>query len=169
MSLSDSQVQALVIAKVGDIDPTTLAPTTANTGVLAVNVPTLWAYYADKAATAPRLQALYTERDAIKLVLAKLRMLVDFNTGQALQMKQSQKAAALQAALTEIEGEIALVERQASAARRAGGATGVLTRTAPIPPPTSAPATPYDAPSPYLDPNDSRYGGSPYWPLTEAR
>jgi hypothetical protein len=167
MSVNDAQVQALVISKVGDIDPTTLAPTTSGTGLLAVNVPVLWSYYLDKAVIAPRLQALYTERDAIKLVLARLRMLVDFNTGQALAMKQSQKTAALQAMLTETEGEISTLERQTSASHRAGGATGALTRTTPIPPPISAPETPYEAPSPYLDPSDPRYSGSPYFPQRE--
>lgn len=154
-------VQALIIAKIGDIDPVTLDPTTAGTGVLAIMVPLIWDYYADYAAWGPRIQALYTERDAIKAVIAKIRVKVDVNTGQSIQLRLGQQTAALQAMLTEVNAELAEELKRRSVPARAGGVIVPITQTAPQMPPQRRPLV--------VDPNDPYLVGNPYFPLEDIR
>lgn len=154
-----ADVQSLIIAKVGDIDPVTLDPTDQPTGVLALLIPLIWDYYADMANWGPRLQALYTERDAIKTVIAKIRVKVDTNTGQSIQLRLGQQVTALEHMLKEVNDEIAAALKQRGVPLRAGGVLVPLTQTAPQLPPQTRPAV--------VDPNDPYYTGSPFFPLNQ--
>lgn len=170
MPVTEAQVQALIITKVGDLDPVSLdpvptqSPPTAGTGLLATNLATVWAYYADKAGIGPRLQALYVERDLLVMKLDALGMLMDMTPVAGLAFHESQKAAVYLKRYDQLVADIARTEAGALAAGRIGGAIGPLAQQAPAQPPTPAPATPYAPPSPYMDPNDPRFSGSPYWP-----
>jgi hypothetical protein len=156
MSVSDATRQTLIIRRVGDILPTTLAPTTAATGLLAVNVPLLWDYYGTET---DRVRDLDVERDAIEICLGALAVLVDTNTGQALQMRLSQRVAAYQQKLTATQAKLDAELKRIRASLRAGGVLKPLVQTAPQMPPQRRPVR--------VDPNDPYYTGSPYFPLPE--
>jgi hypothetical protein len=117
----------------------------------------LWEAYADKALVAPRLQELYVERDAIKLVLAVLRPQVDLQAGQALALKRHQKLDTLNAQLTTVERQIVAIEHAAQ--RRGTPRAAPITTVEPVSPPSGEVAV---AAGPNA--NDPRYTGSPYGP-----
>lgn len=159
MVLTATIVQNLIINKVGDIDPVTYDPTTAPTGVLATMVPGLWDYYAMEGTGWPRIQALFVERDAIKLVLARIRVKVDVNTGQSIQLRLGQQAQELEKMLDRVEKELAAEQVRA---RRSGVAIIVdIAQVAPQLPPQRRRFP--------IDPNDPYYTGSPYFPIEEPR
>jgi hypothetical protein len=161
-SLTIADVQAGIIDRVGDIDPVTLKPTVANTGLLAVRMPRVWVHWNAMAFRAPGLQEAYAERECIQIVLSRLRIRVDWNTGQALAMKMSQQVAALEAMLKEANAHIQKIEEDARLGARAGGATGRLIHVEPIEPPTQFPD-----PMLPVDANDPRFTGSPYYSTPE--
>lgn len=158
MPIDAAATQAVIISRVGDYDPVTRAPVADGTGVLGLMVPQFWAYWASKALVWPRLQALYTERDAIRCVIALLRPLVDSNTGQSLQLRLSQQVSSLQTDLKTVQDQIDRELKRARVSRATVGALAALTATAPQLPPQVRP-TP-------IDPNDPTYTGSPYFPVT---
>lgn len=158
MSVTEVQAQALIIATVGDVDPSTGEPPTApSTGILAVNMPVLWDSYAAQETVAPGLQRLMAERHAYRLVLNVLRRQVDLKAGSASLML-SQQAKVIVEELIILDNQIAVLLRQANAG---SAAVGEISRTAPF--------TADDAlvvPT-QIDANDGRLRGSPYglvWP-----
>lgn len=169
MPVTDAQVQAVILSKVGDIDPTTLAPVatqsppTSGTGLLATNLANVWAWYLDKAAIGPRVQALYVERDLLIMKMTALGMVVNVTAG-GVTFHQDHKSDLLAKRYDQLEKEIAEALLYAQSALRAGGAIGQITQVAPVQPPIPAPSTPWQPPSPYADPNAPWLAGSPYWP-----
>lgn len=140
--MSDEQIQALIVAQVGD-EVTAAWPD----GILAGNVATIWDGYADTGS--PDLQKLYTKRDCIDLVLGAVRGQVDFTIDNDHSRKQSQKRVALmemrQACMDDVDRILATMG--------AGGAIGPITKTAPVMPGAGQP-----------DPNARRYRGDPLCP-----
>lgn len=146
MTVSDAQIQSLLILEVGD-EVTSAFPG----GMLATNIAMAWASYADKALIAPRLQELYTKRRCIDLVLGVVRGQVTYQIANDHTFNGSDKAKTLLNLRQECQTEIAAIEARARGNR--GGASGMLTATAPVSPPDNQPP----------DANDSRYSGSPYY------
>lgn len=150
MPVTDADIQALIILEVGD-EATAAAPG----GILAANIATIWASYADKAQIAPRLQELYGKRRCIDLVLGVVRGQVDFEIFQDHRRNQSQKAKALEAMRADCQAEIAVIEKKARTKRP--GVAGLITTVTPLSPPsTSSPNA-----------NDPRYKGDPYTPTID--
>lgn len=130
--MTDAELQALIIAQVGD----------DAAGTLATQVPVLWALYADQPTA---LRMLLCRRDAISIMLARVRTQVSFRALDGAAVNLSDLAKHLQAMYDQVEGQIA-------EAQRTGAAPLVAERTA------TAPITPTLPP----DANDPRYRGSPY-------
>lgn len=149
MALTAEQAQQLIVLRVGDVDPETGDPTRSTYGVVAMGVALLWAAYADKALIAPRLQDLYVERDAIKMVLGVLANRYDLvSEGESL--KRSQVWDHYQKMLDATVVELVKVQTFALGQRRP--AVGQITTVEPISPPW--PGGPNG--------NDGAYSGSPY-------
>jgi len=145
MAVTATQIQALVILRVGD----------APDGVLASNIAAIWGSYADKASVYPRLQELYTQRECVEIVTARIRAQVDFSTGGDISIRASQQFTALLAMRQELDAQIVKLETQARGVRTP--VIGAITTVAPESPPTG--------PEPFgpLDANSERYAGSPYY------
>lgn len=150
MALSATQWQQLIISQVGD---------TAQS-VVAQNVAGVWDAYAGRALVAgPALQALYTKRDCIDLVLGSLREDVDSAIPGDMASKEDQKTGHLRAMRTEASAEIVRLEARARSTR--GGATTPITTVVPISVADEV-ARQQQPPSQLPDPNDPRYGGWPF-------
>jgi len=155
MVVTVAQVKSVVIGRVGDIDPTTLDPTTLNTGLLATQVDLWWEMYADKDLIGPRLRELYTQLECIDAKKAALMHLVDFQEGTTgLNVKQSQKIAALDSMRTNLKAKIDGLEKLYAKTQRGAGSLLPIEKTAPVVPPV--------VPFPTLDQNDPRYAGDAY-------
>src|SRR5690242_6739591 len=139
---SDTDIQQLIVLEVGD-EPTAAFPG----GILAANIATVWASYADKVALAPRLQELYSKRRCIDLVLGVVRGLVDYEIVNDRRRNQSQKAKALEAMRTDCQAEIDTIEKKARTNRP--GVAGLITTVTPQSPPSTL----------IPDANDPRYRG----------
>ncbi len=139
-----AQVQALIIAEVGDTP----------TGTLAAQMPVIWASYADKAQVSPRLRELYAKRRAIDLVLGSLRAVVN-TTIDGLSKQGHQQIDTLVALRKATQDDIADVEKKSRGMR--GAALQPLTNVAIETPPTGP--RPFGPP----DANSEVYGGSPYY------
>jgi len=139
-----AQVQALIIAEVGDTP----------TGTLAAQMPVIWASYADKARVSPRLQELYAKRRAIDLVLGSLRGVVN-TTIDGLSKQGHQQIDTLMALRKATQDDIADVEKKSRGMR--GAALQPLTNVAIETPPTG--------PRPFgpIDSNSPEIGGDPYY------
>lgn len=119
-------------------------------------LPSLWNLWADKATVYPRLQYLYTKRQAIEVLEGQLRNAVQFSLGP-LSQSDGQKFDHLKEMWGQVDGEIKELEARASANR--GAAIGVLSQTAPVMPGQVA------MPSLLPDANSERYRGNPQtWP-----
>jgi hypothetical protein len=153
MPLTTQQRQALLVLRVGDVDPETGDPTTQTNGIVAANVALLWEAYADKAAVDPDLQELYARRDALEMVRGVLASQVDFST-ENQSVKQSQRVQDYRDRSDAVTAEIQRLEAVAAAGGAGGGlpVVGQLTTSAPIGPPSALGP----------DANNVRYGGSPY-------
>ncbi len=146
-TIAATDIQSLIIDEVGD---------TAD-GYLAARIATVWASYADKAGTAPRLQELYSKKRLANLLIGRLREQVDFAIQGDLSRKQSQKVTTLQAMVAQTQVEIDKVERQSIAQRPI--LTAPITITSPEGPPVPGVISPYDE---VIDASDPRYSGDPY-------
>lgn len=152
MPVTAAQVQAAILGRTGDIDPTTGDPVVGGGGYLSTIIASLWTEYADKAYIAPRLQELYVERDLFDRMLALIQQNVDFNTpGSEISIRLSQRIATLSGrrdkVIEKLNGLVAMVK-----ANRAP-AVGQITATAPV-----------GSPFPIgVDANSRRYGGDPYF------
>lgn len=158
MTILDTDVQALIMRKVGDIDPVTGDPleygVVSIAGVVGASIGQLWASHADKAQITPRLRELFVERDAYDLVLGALSALVDVTLeGETVHL--SQRIATLTHRRATVDTEILSLEKDAK--HRRSASIGPITTVAPISPPTSPPVYVYGP-----DGNDPGYGGSPY-------
>lgn len=147
MTVSDANIQTLIILEVGDTD----------SGVLAANMSLIWSSYADKAQTGPRLQELYSKRRAIDIVVGATRKQVDFMT-PTLEVKQSQELDRLADLREETETEIERIEKKLRGNR--GISLAQLTTTAPESVPTSWPLL-----TGVPDANSEALRGDPYFPL----
>lgn len=156
MPVTDQQIQSLIILEVGEVWQPPTTPGGPQTALLASNIATVWASYADKALIAPRLQELYTKRRCIDIVLATLRDQVDFSVFEDLNSKQGQRFDHLNKMRADCQAEIVIVEQRAQKGR--APAVGPLTNTEPETPPTSLPVTTV------VDGNDPRYRGDLYQP-----
>lgn len=163
MALTAAQVQALIIAQVGDIDPATMhppvfTPPAASPGIIATNMAVLWERWASLDVVAPGLRELVVKRGAIELVIATLRdRAVDIGQpGTGLVVKEWERVQTLQEQLKEVNAQIKTL-MQASTGR-AKGASEVLPNQWPIP----APVIPEPVAPGGPDANDTRYTGSPY-------
>lgn len=134
--LSEQQYQDLIIAEVGDDAAASLAST----------VPLYWLRRSGIADL--DLRYLYAKRDAIDLMLGKVRGLVKIVGVDGASVDAHQLTLHLQELRIVVEHQIVELAQLASS----GGVAGVLTTTAPIMPPTTSP---YDA-------NDGAYRGSTY-------
>ena len=144
-----AQVVQLIVLQLGD----------APDNRLQANVWSLWNLYNDKGAIAPRLQALYTERDCLKLLLGYYRGKVNFAEASNVSVQAHQKVDSLLAMQKNVEAQIALVETKARANRPAV-VTPITQAT-----PETPPALPPELSPPALNPpdaNDPRYSGDPY-------
>lgn len=145
-----ADIQALIIAEVGDTP----------TGTLATLMPTIWASYADKALVSPRLQELYAKRRAIDLVLGGLRGAVDI-TIDGLAKRNHQQVDTLIAMRKTTEDDIVAVEQRSRGMR--GAALQPLINTEIETPPTG--------PRPFgpLSGNSPELGGDPYYRTNGTR
>jgi hypothetical protein len=135
MTLTDEQYQQMIIAEVGDDAQHTLESA----------VPLYW----DRRSGIADLELRYliVKRDAIVLMLGRLRGSVDLTSGGD-SAKMSQAFDHLLSMLAEVDDQIA----QASGSAGAAAAAGELTQTAPIMPPFGS----------LVDANSAAYRGSPY-------
>lgn len=153
MALSDTQVQHLIVARVGDVDPATGDPAaTLTAGVVWQHMNDLWDGYANVAAISPGLRELYVRRDAIDLVIATISGRVDFTASANLSIRRHQQIDTRLKQREAVEMEIERVEKFALAQRVP--AMGQLTTVEPVSPPF--PLGP--------NANSPTYSGSPYSP-----
>lgn len=139
-----AQVQAMIMAKVGDTP----------TGTIAALLPVIWASYADKAQASPRLQALYTQREAFDIRVGGLQAVVN-TTIDGLSKQGHQQIDTLVALRKATQDEITDVEKKSRGMR--GAALQPLTNVAIETPPTG--------PRPFgpIDSNSPEIGGDPYY------
>lgn len=165
MTITAADVQRLIVLKVGDLDPATGdPPIVGGAGMIASNISTIWATRADKALIAPRLQELYSQRDALDMIIGTiLRHQVDITQGDpSLSVRQNQRVVAAQQQRKDLQTEIDKIETLAQAAR--GGAVGQITQQEPV---TVADAWNQEMSESLLspDPGAPRYSGSPFEPV----
>jgi hypothetical protein len=141
VAISDQNLKDLIVATVGDLN-----------GVVAANINTLWDKYARFGPVYPQLQALYAERDALRLLQGQVWQQVDKTVGP-LRENLAERHRALSDRLKEMEAAILLAQRQAAAAT-GGAVAGQIATVEPVAPPFVG--TP--------DATDPRYSGSPYVP-----
>jgi hypothetical protein len=127
MTLTDSQIRQLIIAKVGEVDHTGKPVPFGGTGVLALNIVAIWDSYDDKRA---RLRELYTRRDCIDLVMATVRNYVDLGL-DGLRRSDNQKFKNLLDMRKIVTDKIAAIER---ALRFGPGAIADIETKTPIEP-----------------------------------
>lgn len=146
MTVTDAQIQGLLILEVGDMADNRLA----------LNVAVIWDRYADKALIYPRLREFYVKRALIDLCLGGVRNNVSFSEPGGLSIQQNLQTTNLRAMKVECEAEIRRLEELARKNRPI--AVGTLTNVEPrTPPPFPQPLNPRDA-------NDPLYTGDPYLP-----
>lgn len=142
-----ASVQSLIIAEVGDTPD----------GLLAQQMATIWASYADKAYIWPRLQELYAKRRAIDFVMGTLRSNVDFSMSGDLSLKLSDRTAFLMDRRKEVQCQIEVEECKAQAVRVPVVTPLVTTEIEPAQPPGSYPVPDIDSS------NSPVYRGDPYY------
>jgi hypothetical protein len=154
VSVTAADLQNAIVSSVGDTD----------SGFLAASIAAIWALYADKAQSGPRLQFLYAKREAIDWLLGQPEYAnaVDVLTQGGLSVKQSQKVATLQAKREETQKEIVRLELSLRGTRT--GAITTLDAVTPQAPPAGLPVPVSSVP----DANDSRFRGDPYQPISTA-
>lgn len=150
MPLSATQVQAAILGRTGDIDPTTGDPVVGGSGYLETRIASLWAQYADKAYVTPRLQELFVERDCYQIQIGLLQDRFTFRDSDAT-FNRSERVDRLIELRTAVQTAIEDLISTASANR--APAVGPITAGAPVSPPFPG----------GLDANSPRYGGSPYY------
>lgn len=147
--LSAQDIQQIVIDELGDTDD----------GLLARRATLYWNSYADKAATAPRLQEAYFRRRCCDVLLATLRQTVDISEG-GLSIKDSDRFAHVQALRQAADAEITKLERWAQQQQRKPQG-GRIAQPAPLSVADEIAAEAADLGAP-LDANDPTLSGSPY-------
>lgn len=150
MPLTSAQVQAAILGRTGDIDPTTGDPVVGGGGYLETRIAALWAQYADKAYVSPRLQELFVERDCYRVQIGLLQDRFTFRDSDAA-FNRSERVDRLMKLRDAVQEQIG--ELVAMAAANRAPAVGPMSTAAPI----GAP------PGSVLDGNHPRYGGSPYY------
>lgn len=145
-----ASIQARILDRTGDIDPTTGDAVVGGGGYLESKIAGLWSQYADKAYVTPRLQELFVERDCYRLMLALLQDRFTFRDSDAT-FNRSERVDRLVKLRDGVQEEIDRIVDMASANR--APAVGTLTATAPIGPPFPL----------GLDANSRRYAGDPYF------
>jgi hypothetical protein len=137
MALTEDEWKQLVILQCGDTE----------TGILASTIDLLWLKNADRADLYTRF--LYTKRDALDVLMATVRMKVDFKALDGASVSLSDLMDHLQQMRDDVEG---LIDDEQAGILNAP-AIGDITTTAPIMPPPFWP-----------DGNDPRYKGDIYQP-----
>lgn len=156
MAVTEAQVKRIVIGRVGDIDPSTLDPTTLASGLLASNIDLWWEMHADKDLWGPRLRELYTQLECLDAKMAAWAVLIDFSDGAtSVSWKQNQKILATQTMRDNVQRRITDLEQMYAKSQRAPGSLRLLVRTAPVMPPV------VPTPGP-VDQNDPRFAGDAY-------
>lgn len=150
--------QILIIALVGDLDPSTGdLPVVPTDGIVAQNMAALWDRHADKAAFSPALRAAYITRDACNLILTVLAPEVDTTPPIGGSVRLSQRVATYQARLKAAQDELVRLEGvlvySSSVGRPVIGSITKVTPNGPVP---------FGAP----DPSSPRYSGSPLYPAS---
>ena len=138
MALTDAQYKQLVILQTGD---------TADLA-LTTNIDLLWELHTDKAAL-PELRFRYVKREAIGVVLGKLREQVSFTGPGQLSMSLHQRIDTLIAMDGLLRAEI--VRLEAAGVGHAPAAAQLITPAPVVPPGGSG-----------VDANDRAYRGDPY-------
>lgn len=156
MPITDAQIKARIIDRIGDIDPDTWDPTTAATGLLATTIDGVWDAYQDKKGW-PRLREYYTERELIRKVQARIRNSVDTNTGQSIQLRLQVLWTNLKDIYAEAQTQIDYELKRQRASSPA--VLTAMTTTSPRMPPQSRPLV--------IDPSDPYYGGDPFFPVPQ--
>ena len=136
MALSEDQYQQLIIAEVGDNAQGTLAST----------VPIYWARYDAIADLETRY--LYAKLASVDLMLGTVRGQVTIRDGDGASVDLNKLFDHLTTMREQVADLIAITIQTGSA----GGATGDLTKTAPVMPPAGS----------LVDANDPDYRGNPY-------
>ncbi len=134
MPLTEAEYKSLILVAVGD----------DAAGTLAANIDLLWNSH-DTVADLPLVAAL-TRRDAIDLILGRVRQQVDFRTSSGSEVNLSDLFDHLLKMRAAVDEQISL----AQATLGGGGALDGLTTTAPIIPATGE-----------IDPNARVYRGDP--------
>lgn len=143
-------IQAKILGRTGDIDPTTGDPVVGGGGYLSTLVASIWSEYADKAYVGPRLQELYTERDLYDRQIALIQDRYDFRDSDA-QFSRSQRVERLIGRRDKVIEKIGQIEAMVNANR--APAVGPILATQAFGP-SSVLA---------LNAGSPRYGGSPYF------
>jgi hypothetical protein len=166
MPVTAADVQRIITLRVGDIDPSTGDPPVAGgAGLVASNMPTLWAIRGDKAQIAPRLQELYVQRDALDLIVAVLRQWVDVVQGDPqLSVKLNQRVTVALEQRKATQDELTLIEQRAMAGT--GAKVGQITQREPVSP-EDAVAEWWRQNPWFPDAGSPRYSGSPYQPMRQ--
>lgn len=113
--ITAAQLQNWIVREIKDADTAILmAPDDQNGGVPVIV--TLWERFGDKALIAPRLQALYTKRACLDVLIASHREDISFKSPD-LAVDQDQLTSNLTAMLERTQAEIDRVERKARAVR----------------------------------------------------
>jgi hypothetical protein len=157
MPVTAADAQSLILLEVGaGLDGLSDAERTALDRVTP-NINLLWNFYAFKAYY-PGLQAAWTKRKAIDILLGQLRLKINTTVGPLTRQLGSvwDHLAGLRKQTTE---DIADLERRASRARGVVG--GNLTQTAPLLPADLAALVGSDEGDEIPDPNHPRYLGVP--------
>jgi hypothetical protein len=144
-------IQAKILQRTGDIDPTTGDPVVGGGGYLSSLIAGVWSEYSDKAYVAPRLQELYTERDLYDRMIALIQDKYDFTDEQS-SFKRSQRVQTLVSRREVVQQKVEALLLMVNANR--APAVGQLTTVAPVSPPFPQ----------EIDAGSPRYGGSPYYP-----
>lgn len=143
-------IQAKILQRTGDVDPTTGDPVVGGDGYLSTLISTIWSEYTDKAYIAPRLQELYVERDLYDRMVALIQDKYDFSDEQS-SFKRSQRVQTLVDRRAVVQEKIGTLLAMVNANR--APAVGQLTAVAPVRP--LFPGA--------IDANNPRYTGSPYY------
>jgi len=138
---NDAALQALIVASVGDLN-----------GIVANNIGVIWLTYGQYEAN-PLLHFLWAKREALELLAGAVWQRATKAVGP-LRIDYSDRHKAILAAMAEVDKQIVLRQKAASAPM-----VGQMTTTEPIPPAT----TPQPLPSGPPDPASIRYMG---WPLS---
>lgn len=174
MTISNIDLQLLLIQQVGDVDPYTADPilpiTAGSSGIVLTNAGRIWDMYSPflglNPFLGPQIFGYYFKQAAVQLIIGVLESRVDFSAvNQAINIRLNQRIQARMMQLTAFAKEIVRLEARLIA--NGVPVVGLIRRIEPIMPPqpgdTSSPLAEVGGNTLVLDANDARIQGSPYW------